>query len=103
MAGAQSREVENDFGAWWAENSAGRWQPPPVTNHEKAATGIKRIVMGSCSPLVFLPLVTYPSSLFLARISHHAGTLFGGLPEGRGFSPAEIAAPALCSSREARE
>ena len=63
----------------------GGWLPPPVGDHEKAATGIKRIVMGSCSPLVFLPLVTYPSSLFLARISHHAGTLFGGLPEGRGF------------------
>jgi hypothetical protein len=28
--------------------------------------------------------------------------LSGGLPEGRGFSPAEIAAPALCSSRAPR-
>jgi hypothetical protein len=27
------------------------------------------------------------------------GDAFGGLPEGRGFSPAETAAPALCSSR----
>ena len=27
---------------------------------------------------------------------------FGGLPEGRGFSPAEIAAPALCWSRAPR-
>ena len=27
---------------------------------------------------------------------------FGGLPEGRGFSPAEIAAPALCSSKAPR-
>ena len=42
---------------------------------------------------------TPPRTITLARISHHAGTLFGGLPEGRGFSPAEIAAPALCSSR----
>jgi hypothetical protein len=32
----------------------------------------------------------------LARISHHGWT---GLPQGRGFSPAEIAAPALCVSR----
>ena len=35
----------------------------------------------------------------LTRISHHAWTLFGRLPEGRGFSPAEIAAPTLCSPR----
>jgi len=32
----------------------------------------------------------------LTRISHHAGI---GLPERRGFSPAEIAAPSLCVSR----
>ena len=34
----------------------------------------------------------------LIRISHDAGRL----PEGRGFSPAEIAAPALCLSRAPR-
>ena len=38
----------------------------------------------------------------LTRISHHAWTLFGRLPEGRGFSPAEIAAPTLCPSRAPR-
>jgi len=38
----------------------------------------------------------------LTWISHHAETLWGGLPEGRGFSPAEIAVPALCSSRDPR-
>jgi hypothetical protein len=43
-----------------------------------------------------------PATESLAWISHHAGTLLGGLPEGRGFSPAEIAAPALCSSRDPR-
>ena len=37
----------------------------------------------------------------LTRISHQAETLLG-LPEGRGFSPAEIAAPALYSSRTPR-
>jgi hypothetical protein len=41
------------------------------------------------------------SSSELTRISHHAGTVWG-LPEGRGFSPAEIAAPALRSFRAPR-
>ena len=30
------------------------------------------------------------------------GRFWEGLPEGRGFSPAEIAAPALCTSRDPR-